>query len=140
MEELKQKIKIDDISKYDDNYIYTLIEDYLDEFKNGNVVSKIKDSPIYIEVASKIDELDKRKDSLNDKLTEKKEKLEDKKRKFNEFKEKYCIQWFFNSIFIHFPISNISICCEGTWSCKHRNMQLRSEPGSVFLPILHDGN
>lgn len=89
LEELKQKIKIDDISKYDDNYIYTLIEDYLDEFKNGNVVSKIKDSPIYIEVASKIDELDKRKDSLNDKLTEKKEKLEDKERKFNEFKEKY---------------------------------------------------
>ena len=89
LEELKQKIKIDDISKYDDNYIYTLIEDYLDEFKNGNVVSKIKDSPIYIEVASKIDELDKRKDSLNDKLNEKKEKLEDKERKFNEFKEKY---------------------------------------------------
>lgn len=89
LEELKQKIKIDDISKYDDNYIYTLIEDYLDEFKNGNVVSKIKDSPIYIEVASKIDELEKRKDSLNDKLNEKKEKLEDKERMFNEFKEKY---------------------------------------------------
>ena len=38
LEELKQKIKIDDISKYDDNYIYTLIEDYLDEFKEYEIL------------------------------------------------------------------------------------------------------
>ena len=42
IELLKSKINIDNLNKYDDNYIYTLIEEYLSEFKNGKVISSIK--------------------------------------------------------------------------------------------------
>ena len=48
IEELKEKIKIEDLDKYDDNYIYTLIEEYLSDFKDKKVIKEIKDSPLYI--------------------------------------------------------------------------------------------
>ena len=41
-----------------------MIEDYLGEFSEGKAISTIKDSPLYIEIASKINELDSKKDDL----------------------------------------------------------------------------
>lgn len=89
IDELKNRIKIDRLEDYDDNYIYYLIEDYLGEFSEGNAISTIKDSPLYIEIASKINELDSKKDDLSLKVNDKKGKLEDANKKFEEFKNKY---------------------------------------------------
>ncbi len=89
IDELKSRIKIDRLEDYDDNYIYYLIEDYLGEFSEGKAISTIKDSPLYIEIASKINELDSKKDDLSLKVNDKKEKLEDANKKFEEFKNKY---------------------------------------------------
>ncbi len=89
VEELKERIKIENIEKYDDNYIYYLIEGYLDEFRNKNVINEIKDSPLYIMISEKINELDQKKTDLNDRVKEKKDLLDDKENHFEEIKKKY---------------------------------------------------
>ena len=89
IEKLKDKIQIENLDKYDDNYIYTLIEDYISEFKDGNAVDEIKDSPLYILISEKLDELDNKKDELSDKVTEKKERLEVQEEEFSKLREKY---------------------------------------------------
>lgn len=89
IEVLKQKIKIEDLDKYDDNYIYTLVEGYLNEFKSNNVINEIKDSPLYIMISRKIDELDSKKDELDSKLSRKKDELAIKEEKFEELMKQY---------------------------------------------------
>lgn len=85
---LKAKIKIEDLDKYDDNYIYTLIEGYLAEFKDKKVVKEIKDSPLYILIEDKLEELDKEKGKLDKKVKDKKEKLVEKEERFEILKDK----------------------------------------------------
>lgn len=89
VEVLKRKIKVEDLDKYDDNYIYTLIEGYLEEFKDQRLVAEIKDSPLYILISEKLTELDTKKDILSGKVEKKKERLEIKEEKFDKLKEKY---------------------------------------------------
>lgn len=89
VEKLKNRIQIDNLDKYDDNYIYTLIEDYLLEFKDKRVVSEIKDSPLYILISEKLDELDSRKDELKGKVSSKKDELAIKEEDFDLLKEKF---------------------------------------------------
>ena len=89
IEKLKSRIKIDDLDKYDDNYIYYLIEGYLEEFNNNNVISEIKDSPLYIMISEKLEELDNKKNNLRNKVNKKKDKLADKEERFEELKNNY---------------------------------------------------
>ena len=89
LERLKNKIKIDNIDKYDDNYIYTLIEGYLSDFKDKKFVSEIKDSPLYVLISEKIEELDYKRENLNDKLEEKKDNLAEKEQNFEKLKSKF---------------------------------------------------
>ena len=89
IELLKQKIKIEDLDKYDDNYIYTLVEGYLSEFKNNNVISEIKDSSLYLMISKKLDELDGKKDELDTKVSKKKDELAIKEERFEELMKSY---------------------------------------------------
>lgn len=89
IEELKRKIDVPDIDKYDDNYLYTLIEDYIEEFKNKKFVSEIKDSALYIMISEKLDELDSKKDNLQNKIETKKSSLELDEMRIEEIREKY---------------------------------------------------
>jgi hypothetical protein len=89
IEELKEKIRIEDLDKYDDNYIYTLIEGYLEEFKDKKIIKEIKDSELYILISEKLDEFDKKKETFKNKVEDKKEDLEDKEETLEELREKY---------------------------------------------------
>ena len=89
IEELKRKIKVDDLDKYDDNYIYTLIEGYLEEFRDKNVVTEIEDSPLYIMLSEKLEELDQKKGKFSDTVEKKKDKLEEKEIDFDKLKKKF---------------------------------------------------
>lgn len=89
IEVLKDKIKITDLDKYDDNYIYTLIEGYLAEFKDKKLVSEMKDSPLYILISEKLNEIEDKKDDLNKRVDKKKEILEEKEENFDKLKDKY---------------------------------------------------
>lgn len=89
IEALKRKLQIEDLDSYDDNYIYTLIEDYLVEFKRGTVISEIKDSPLYILISEKLAELDDEKDYLQERVAEKKENLQEQEIKFEDIQERF---------------------------------------------------
>lgn len=89
IEDLKNKIKVENIDQYDENYIYYLIQDYFDEFKNKKVVDEMKDSPLYIMIEEKLNDIDKKKDELEKRLDLKKEQLSDKENKYSEIKDKY---------------------------------------------------
>ncbi len=89
MEELKKALDIPDIDKYDDNYLYTLIEEYLEQFNNSQFVEEIKDSELYIMIANKLAELEKEKDKLQTKVETKKEELLVDEENLDEIKEKY---------------------------------------------------
>lgn len=89
IEELKNKIRIEDLDKYDDNYIYTLIEGYLEDFKDKKLIKEIKDSPLYILISEKLDEFDKKKEKFKGQIEEKKENLETDEKELEELKEKY---------------------------------------------------
>lgn len=89
MEELEEKIQIPDIAKVEDNYLYTLIEEYIEEFKNKRFVEEVKDSDLYILISEKLDELDREKEKLSKKLEQKKENLEMDEEKLDKLKDQY---------------------------------------------------
>ena len=89
MEDLKKALDIPNVDQYDDNYLYTLIEEYLDQFANNQFVDEIKDSDLYIMISNKLKELDKEKDKLQTKVETKKEELLINEESIDEIKEKY---------------------------------------------------
>ncbi|MBQ3511695.1 MAG: hypothetical protein IJA30_05295 [Bacilli bacterium] len=102
IEELKRRIDIPDIDKYDDNYLYTLVADYIEEFKNKNFVSEIKDSALYIMISEKLDELDTKKDTLQSKIETKKTKLEIDEMRLEQLRENYYSFEKFNHDLVRF--------------------------------------
>ena len=89
IEELKQKIKIDNLNQYDDNYVYTLIEGYLKEFHDKKIVEEIEDSPLYIMLEEKLEELEEKRGKFSKKVEDKKEKLVEREIDFEKLKENY---------------------------------------------------
>lgn len=102
IEELKQKIKIEDNESLDDNYINDLVNEYIDEFKDKKFVDAIKDSDLYILISEKLEELDFEKDKLNSKVETRKEKLSINEEKFIELKDKYYNYDSFNNELLRF--------------------------------------
>ena len=89
IEILKEKIHINHLEDFDDNYIYTLIEGYLSEFQDKKLVDSLKDSPLYVEISQKIDEISGRKDKFQKDVEDKKKEYEEKEKRFDELKDKY---------------------------------------------------
>lgn len=87
--ELREKIKIEDISKYDDNYLYQLVNEYMKEFDDRKWISQIKDSDLYILISEKLQEMDQEKEDLKKELLEKQEKQNENERKLQEMKRTY---------------------------------------------------
>ena len=102
IDELKRRIDIPDIDKYDDNYLYTLVEEYIEEFKNKRFVSEIKDSELYIMISEKLDELDTKKDKLQNKIEDRKNELELDEDRIERMKESYYSFEKFNKDLVKF--------------------------------------
>lgn len=96
VEELKKKLELPNIDKYDDNYLYTLVSNYMEEFKNEQFADEIKDSELYITISKKLEELDEKKDILKSKVDNRKEHLEMDEEQFADIKEKYFDYQTFN--------------------------------------------
>lgn len=88
LEELKNKIKVDDIKKYDDNYIYYLIDECMDKFDNKKTIKGIKESELYILLSSKIEELNGKKNKLTKKLSDKKQNINLNEEKITQIRKK----------------------------------------------------
>lgn len=89
IEELKEKIKVEDIDKYDDAYIYQLVNDYIKEFDNQKFIDEIKDSELYIAISEKLQELDTEKNNLETNLEIRKEKMLVNEENFDQIKKDY---------------------------------------------------
>lgn len=102
IEELKYKISKEELSKYDDNYLYALIEKYLTDFKTGKISDEIKDSMLFILIAEKLAELDEKKDELKQKITDRKTTLQVDEAKLETLKEEYFNYDKFNAELLKF--------------------------------------
>ena len=71
---LEDKITFNN-SYLEDNYLDYVVEKYLDEFKIGKQVTEIKDSPLYILISEKINQLEIAKETLKDRVNIEKLKL-----------------------------------------------------------------
>lgn len=112
IEELKTRINVPDIDKYDDNYLYTLVEDYISEFKNKKFVTEIKDSALYIMISEKLDELDTKKDLLNEKIEAKKTSLEITEMRLEQVRSNYFSYEKFSKDLLKFQASQDEILNE----------------------------
>lgn len=88
LESLNNKINVNQ-NDYDKENIYFLIEEYTKEFKNNRIIDDIKDSNLYISLSLKLDELEKEKDRIKNKvkLFSTKEKEENKTEDVFNFKK-----------------------------------------------------
>ena len=89
IELLEKKIQIEDLDKYDEEYIYQMVEKYIHEFKNKEFAEEIKDSPLYLLISKKIDEFHSVKDGFSDSVDEKKEMFKERENQFELLKEQY---------------------------------------------------
>lgn len=71
---LEDKITFNN-SYLEDNYLDYVVEKYLDKFKIGKQVTEIKDSPLYILISEKINQLEMAKETLKDRVNIEKLKL-----------------------------------------------------------------
>lgn len=88
IDELKDKIEIENLSLFDENYIFFLIQESL-SFFSEDMMEEVKDTSLYNMIAKKIDELDKKKDEFQKELDDKKDKLEEREEDFEELKERF---------------------------------------------------
>lgn len=112
IEQLKEKIKIEDIDKYDDSYIYNLVNEYLKEFEDKKFIEEIKDSDLYITLSEKIQELDIEKEKLQGKLELRKEKVESDEKDFEIIKREYAIFAKFDQDLIKFQNEQVYLLKE----------------------------
>lgn len=89
LEELKEKIILDKDFNYDENYIKDLVKTYIDSFDKQEVINEIKDSPLYILISSKIEELEIRKELLSLSLEDRKDTLKIDENSMEDIKSKY---------------------------------------------------
>jgi len=102
LEELKSKITIEDLKKYDDAYIYHLVDEYMKEFDDKNFIDEIKDSDLYIIISEKLEELDKKKDNLQNIIETKKEKVTEDEENLQRATKDYQIFSYFDKELIKF--------------------------------------
>lgn len=89
LNELKEKIRLEDTNDYDETYIRELASSYISSFDKKEIISEIRDSELYILISSKIAELEIQKELLNIKLEDRKTDLKLDEDNIDILKEKY---------------------------------------------------
>lgn len=75
LNDLEQKIKVDG-NLYDDNYINYLVDSYTKEFDDGRLVAEIKNSELYRDISTKIEQLEEEKTKIKRLVSEKQKDLD----------------------------------------------------------------
>ena len=75
LNDLEQKIKVDG-TLYDDNYINYLVNSYTKEFDDGRLVAEIKNSELYRDISTKIEQLEEEKAKIKRLVSEKQKDLD----------------------------------------------------------------
>lgn len=154
IEELKSKMKIDIKDLETDAYLTDIVDQYMDEFKNKNIVSEIKDSNLYIMIAEKLEEVTEKTGKLTNKVEDTKDKLELDESQFDKLKESYYNFENFNNQLIAFQSEqdfllkdlekkvseSTSITEQVQYRVQLMNRQNRRLLQMIALPMLIPGN
>lgn len=154
IEELKSKMKIDIKGLETDAYLTDIVDQYMDEFKNKNIVSEIKDSDLYIMIAEKLEEVTEKTGTLTNKVEDTKDKLELDESQFDKLKESYYNFENFNNQLIAFQSEqdfllkdlekkvseSTSITEQVQYRVQLMNRQNRRLLQMIALPMLIPGN
>ena len=154
IEELKSKMKIDIKDLETDAYLTDIVDQYMDEFKNKNIVSEIKDSDLYIMIAEKLEEVTEKTGTLTNKVEDTKDKLELDESQFDKLKESYYNFENFNNQLIAFQSEqdfllkdlekkvseSTSITEQVQYWVQLMNRQNRRLLQMIALPMLIPGN
>lgn len=154
IEELKSKMKIDIKDLETDAYLTDIVDQYMDEFKNKNIVSEIKDSDLYIMIAEKLEEVTEKTGKLTNKVEDTKDKLELDESQFDKLKESYYNFENFNNQLIAFQSEqdfllkdlekkvseSTSITEQVQYRVQLMNRQNRRLLQMIALPMLIPGN
>ena len=154
IEELKSKMKIDIKDLETDAYLTDIVDQYMDEFKNKNIVSEIKDSDLYIMIEEKLEEVTEKTGTLTNKVEDTKDKLELDESQFDKLKESYYNFENFNNQLIAFQSEqdfllkdlekkvseSTSITEQVQYRVQLMNRQNRRLLQMIALPMLIPGN
>ena len=154
IEELKSKMKIDIKDLETDAYLTDIVDQYMDEFKNKNIISEIKDSDLYIMIAEKLEEVTEKTGTLTNKVEDTKDKLELDESQFDKLKESYYNFENFNNQLIAFQSEqdfllkdlekkvseSTSITEQVQYRVQLMNRQNRRLLQMIALPMLIPGN
>ena len=86
---LEEKIASPENEKYNSDYLYVIVDEYLDDFKNSKEVEEITTSPLFIDISNKIEEVVEEKELIEEKHELKKEILNIDNKKLSKVKEDY---------------------------------------------------
>lgn len=154
IEELKEKIKIENPELENDTYLTEIVDQYIEEFNNKNTVTTVKDSELYIMIADKLEEVTEKTETLTNKVEDTKEKLELDEETFANLKESYYNFENFNNQLIAFQSEqdyllktlekkvseSTSITEQVEYRVQLLNRQNRRLLQMIALPMLIPGN
>ena len=89
LEELKNKIKVNMIELENETYLTDIVDGYMAEFKNKNIISEIKDSELYIMLSDNLELATEKVENLNKEVEDVKGQLEIDEESLSELKEAY---------------------------------------------------
>ena len=153
IEELKSKMKIDIKDLETDAYLTDIVDQYMDEFKNKNIISEIKDSDLYIMIAEKLEEVTEKTGTLTNKVEDTKDKLELDESQFDKLKESYYNFENFNNQLIAFQNEqdymlkeleskiedSVNITEQVTYSFRMMNRQSKRLRNLLAIPMMIPG-
>lgn len=89
IEELRKKLDIDNLSNYDDDYIRSLVNEYISILGSGKTVEGLEDSELYILLSSTLDKIEKEKDIFQENIQEKQSDIIDSEENLDKLKTEY---------------------------------------------------
>ncbi|MCI8548457.1 MAG: hypothetical protein HFJ38_06170 [Bacilli bacterium] len=104
IEELKRKLDLDNISRYDDDYLRNIVNEYMDILGKGIVIDELKDSELYILLSDKITELESKKDKFEEHVLDKEEDISYDEKEIDLMKKGFENLQVFNEDFQKFQI------------------------------------
>ena len=154
VEELKRKLKTEIKGLENEPYLDYLIDNYMEEFKNKNLVDEIKDSDLYILISDKIEEAEVQTNKLSTGGNKRKDDLEIDEKKFANLKENYYDFENFNNQLISLQYEqdailkdleqkindSVSITEKVTYNFRMLNKQSKRLLSLLAVPMMIPGN
>lgn len=89
VEELKKRIRLDNLDQYSGEYINGVVSGYIEELRDDGMIEEVRNSPLFITLSDKLNELEKSQGKFKKEVNDKKDTFEEREKEFERLKEKY---------------------------------------------------